>query len=324
MIKTVSDRYVTVNIKTNYIEVRSAGGNYLDDLDKIKLTLLRYVRAMGLAADPEAEKKEYAKKLYKFLSPLIKGDDTDTLNWFSLYSAGALTPEELKVKIRRAETRRAAKKVPQSGDPQKNWIVTYQKFPDYRPTKMQVVGSSVEKVVRSFQERDPGVEIIAVADINAPDVNLLTRRVRAPGVQPSWLVSYQRSGGGTSSGEVYAPTRDAAREIFSRANPNLQILTVQAADDEVDLSDLNFWQIQGQPGTQQVPQGTTRVTARPGEPRPAFSAPSQAGTYIIRYLDTTGAAFQTAYDANSEQEARELFTGSHPVAYRIQSIQRHT
>ena len=84
---TTHDRYVTVNIKDKYIEVRSAGGDYLDDLPKIKNTLLRYVRAMSLAADPEAEKKEYAKKLYKFMSPMIKGEE-DILKYFSQFSAG--------------------------------------------------------------------------------------------------------------------------------------------------------------------------------------------------------------------------------------------
>jgi hypothetical protein len=104
-------RYVSVNIKENYIEVRSAGGNYLGDLSKIKNTLLRYVRAMGLAADPEAEKQEYAKKIYKFLSPMVQGDD-DTIKYFAQFSAGILPATILKSSLRQAQSKRMSKQIP--------------------------------------------------------------------------------------------------------------------------------------------------------------------------------------------------------------------
>jgi hypothetical protein len=49
-----------------YIEFRSAGGsNYFEDIDKLKNTLMRYAKAMTVAANPAAERKEYYKKLYK-------------------------------------------------------------------------------------------------------------------------------------------------------------------------------------------------------------------------------------------------------------------
>ena len=111
LIKTTNDRYVTVNIKDKYIEVRSAGGDYLDNLDKIKLALLRYVRAMGIAADPEAEKQEYAKKLYKFLSPMVQGDN-DIIRYFTEYSAGNIAVSDLKNILRDTQAKRLAKKNP--------------------------------------------------------------------------------------------------------------------------------------------------------------------------------------------------------------------
>lgn len=111
IIKSTNDRYVTVNIKKNYIEVRSAGGDYLDSLDKIKLTLLRYVRAMGLAADPEAERQEYAKKLYKFLSPLVEGDD-DVIKYFAQFSSGTLPAAALKSFVKNVQQQRSAKQIP--------------------------------------------------------------------------------------------------------------------------------------------------------------------------------------------------------------------
>ena len=110
LIVNKSDRFVTVNVKPNYIEVRSAGGDYLNELDKIKNTLLRYVRTMGLAADPEAEKQEYAKKLYKMLAPTVKSGDENVIQYFSQYSAGTLPAAALKSFIKQAQMKRAGKK----------------------------------------------------------------------------------------------------------------------------------------------------------------------------------------------------------------------
>lgn len=62
------DRYLVINMHDEYIEFRSMGGDYIDDYQKIRSTILRYAYAMTIAADPSAERKEYAKKLYKFIS----------------------------------------------------------------------------------------------------------------------------------------------------------------------------------------------------------------------------------------------------------------
>jgi hypothetical protein len=110
LIVNKSDRFVTVNIKPNYIEVRSAGGDYLNELDKIKNTLLRYVRTMGLAADPEAEKQEYAKKLYKMLAPTVKSGEENIIQYFSQYSAGTLPATALKSFLKQAQMKRAGNK----------------------------------------------------------------------------------------------------------------------------------------------------------------------------------------------------------------------
>ena len=114
-------KYVSVNIKPNYIEVRSAGGeDYIKNVDKIKLTLMRYVRAMALAADPEAEKNEYAKKFYKFLnrSSHFPREENAIMQLFVQYSTGQMSAEELTQKIltirqhKVANTFNSLKKVP--------------------------------------------------------------------------------------------------------------------------------------------------------------------------------------------------------------------
>jgi len=77
-----------------YIEFRSAGGsNYFEDIDKLKNTLLRYAKAMTVAADPAAERREYYKKLYKLISP-PEGDPA--LNLFAQFAAGEISSEDLK------------------------------------------------------------------------------------------------------------------------------------------------------------------------------------------------------------------------------------
>jgi hypothetical protein len=89
-----SDRYVSINIKSNYVEFRSAGGNYFNHWGDIESVMLRYVRAMGIAADPEAERQEYAKKAYKLISAAIQNDDQ--LAPFAAFVSGMINQEQLK------------------------------------------------------------------------------------------------------------------------------------------------------------------------------------------------------------------------------------
>ena len=87
---------MSVNIKSNYIEFRSAGGDYFQNINLVKNTLLRYVRAMAIAADPNAEKREYAKKLYKLFSIEPNNKNTNSIKLFSMYASGQIGKLELK------------------------------------------------------------------------------------------------------------------------------------------------------------------------------------------------------------------------------------
>ena len=99
------DRYVSVNIKPNYIEFRSAGGNYFEQYEEIRKTMLRYVRVMGAAANTEDARQEYQKKLYKFVSGGISEKD-NTMQLFAKYTAGTIDKEQLVKELRTAQERR--------------------------------------------------------------------------------------------------------------------------------------------------------------------------------------------------------------------------
>jgi hypothetical protein len=99
------DRYVSVNIKPNYIEFRSAGGEYFEKYEEIRKTMLRYVRVIGAAADSEDAKKEYQKKLYKFVSAGI-GEKDNTMQLFARYTAGDIDKDKLIQELRSAQERR--------------------------------------------------------------------------------------------------------------------------------------------------------------------------------------------------------------------------
>jgi hypothetical protein len=95
--KGVGDgKYTSAHIQKGYIEFRSPGGDWLAeesaDPEKLTSTMLRFARAMSLAANPAEERREYAKKLYKLVAP--EGDSELAL--FSQYAAGELTAEQLK------------------------------------------------------------------------------------------------------------------------------------------------------------------------------------------------------------------------------------
>jgi hypothetical protein len=89
-------KYTSAHIQDGYIEFRSAGGDWLAeesaDPQKLSSTMLRYARAMQIAADPSAERREFAKKLYKLVAP--EGDGQLAL--FSQFAAGEIDKEQLK------------------------------------------------------------------------------------------------------------------------------------------------------------------------------------------------------------------------------------
>jgi hypothetical protein len=103
-------KFVTIHNRGNYIEFRSAGNkNYFTDINRVQNTLLRYAYAMSIASDPAAERQEYAKKLYKFLSGAVQ-TNTDSMQYFVKYAAGELPRSALVSFVKKARLDREKSK----------------------------------------------------------------------------------------------------------------------------------------------------------------------------------------------------------------------
>lgn len=114
------EKYQSVHNMKKYVEFRSIGGDYLKSgadegdfkksVENLESIMLRYGRAMQIAGNPEEEKKNYGKKLYKFLVDLNKQFVTKDprhekmMEIFAQYSSGAVSPEEFKLQWSRLIT----------------------------------------------------------------------------------------------------------------------------------------------------------------------------------------------------------------------------
>ena len=80
-----SGKYMGINVskyeKFGYIEFRMMGGDYIPKLDQIYEGSMRFAACLKLAADPDALRNEYLKKLVKFFSRVVDKklpNETDT------------------------------------------------------------------------------------------------------------------------------------------------------------------------------------------------------------------------------------------------------
>jgi hypothetical protein len=117
----VTQKYTSINTKGNYVEFRGPGGDYLnDDIPKLVNTALRLAQSLRIATDESAYKQEYAKKLYKLISP--EGEWTDPNNsvaLFSRYALGQINKAELVDNVRQAQVARKEKK----GEEVQYWVM---------------------------------------------------------------------------------------------------------------------------------------------------------------------------------------------------------
>ena len=149
-----TDKRTSAHIKPGYIEFRSPGGDYLAevnvDMNALDSTMLRFARAMQIAGDPNAYRKEYAKKLETLLTggktvqyydpkdpknvkqptvfskdkkqgwvPVVTSNQgNDALKYFAQYAAGELPKAALKSFVKQVQQQRQGAKDITSGTDQ--------------------------------------------------------------------------------------------------------------------------------------------------------------------------------------------------------------
>jgi hypothetical protein len=99
LVANIEEKYSSIGIKNNRIEFRSVGGDWLSgDINDVLEMVYRFTYCLYAACNPEVEKKEYAKKLYKFLQAHTEDKTSPMLS--SLVISGVMTPKEAIAKIK--------------------------------------------------------------------------------------------------------------------------------------------------------------------------------------------------------------------------------
>jgi len=188
-------KYTSINPKDNYIEFRSAGGSdYFRDIDKIQNTLMRYAQATAIAMNPEAEKHEYAKKLYKLLTKTETKQvvdpktgtkrvqaktpvDKDAISIFSRFVAGEIPKAALKsfIKVlqhgRDVERQRSTGEMPKDYDPNGNYVM-----------RRKQDGNPYGPIIHRFKATGPG-NAIEIADKWIEDHGLARNTVHLANIE---------------------------------------------------------------------------------------------------------------------------------------------
>ena len=283
---------------------------------------------MGLAADPEAEKQEYAKKLYKFMSPMVRGDD-DVIKYFSQYSAGTLPATALKSFVRQAQMKRSNKKVAgekgELGEGPNLYLFKYYSVVDPADDPenftIEVRGDSRRGAIANFRTKfeEGDYNILEIKDIEITDDSAARARAQAQASTQSSGVYRITDNNGAYLATI---TADSPMDAYDQARRRVN--TAGLAD--------GTWKLMAPGGRQIYPEPSTRITSvRPPTPSDIPELPGEfvddpmdadPSTYIIKYVDPRGEQQQTAIDANSAEEAKQWFQSNHPSTYHVTDIFR--
>ena len=222
-----TNKYTSINVKDNYVEFRSPGGDWLNsDIELLKNTLLRFVVALDIASDENKFKEEYGKKLYKLLAPTaVDSQSTDTVRFFAQYSAGKLPKAALKSFVKNLQLGREATKQRPGLDGKKYW---------WRVTNPANNAASIE-VVADSQE---AAVARAVMPGNYPEWAGVQNNLRATAVRP-----YEEEGRSHPAAQRYAPDSASGStlyKIYSNDNPETIIAAFWGRTGDMDGARMQF------------------------------------------------------------------------------------
>jgi hypothetical protein len=178
-------KYVSINNKNGYIEFRSPGGDWLQDLadgQKIQNTLMRFVVALDAANNPEKFKQEYQKKLYQLLEPSIKRQG-NSVSYFADYVAGITPRAALKQFV---TTLQLERETTPSGRNTRNFIVSNADVAGDSGSLM-VSANSTQDAITSAQRQQPNwndrSKLTAVLSSETPNSTAVSTKLY------NWLVT---------------------------------------------------------------------------------------------------------------------------------------
>lgn len=113
----ITEKYAGLNSHGNYMEFRYAGNDWLNiDFDHLARFLMRYAYAYSIACDPEKEKQEYIKKLYKLLT---ESGNKNMLDGVVSYLSGETNDAKIQNSFKKSTlNRKITAKLP-------NWEVSF-------------------------------------------------------------------------------------------------------------------------------------------------------------------------------------------------------
>ena len=244
-------KYTSIHIKDGYIEFRGPGGVYTNkSFGENMNTMLRFARAMTIAADPQAYRQEYQKKLYKTLSKSESSERTiDSL--FADFQSGEINKEVFKKRwanlvvkqqqnqaiLNKLDDRPDDKRLAKAkqlqkdlGGPVKPWKYTIKYTrPDGTEQTMerQVKASSSQLATQAAVQDALNMFEHPQYKTYTPDFNTLKVQIDLPDAESfSYEVPYTKGDGGTYNyeGKIKAQNADAARdEIIRQAQVYFQM-----------------------------------------------------------------------------------------------------
>ena len=247
-------KYTSIHIKDGYIEFRGPGGLYTNkSFGENMNTMLRFARAMTIAADPQAYKQEYQKKLYKTLSKSESSERTiDSL--FADFQSGEINKEVFKKRwanlvvqqkqnqaiLNKLDDQPDSKRLAKAkqlqkdlGGPVKPWKYTIPyKRPDGTEQTMerQVKASSAQTATQAAIQDALNMFEHPQYKTYTPDFNRLKVQIDLPDDSDYKKFSYripyttEQNRYQTYDGTIKAPNREAARdELMKQAQVFFQM-----------------------------------------------------------------------------------------------------
>lgn len=193
-----TDKYVSANWKNQYIEFRSMGGDYIDNIDKIVNTVYRYVRAMVSAADPDMDRREYLSKLYKLVQQAnadIKSPDAiEPVNMLiTKYLAGQLDKNSIKQytqyfkQVAVSRKNPGAEKPEHPAGPLQRWRVKF----DRRGVEVMVKARNAEGALELAKKQNSTIARASDDELTVTSMGVVNPPAPAPDQNNNTSTSYE-------------------------------------------------------------------------------------------------------------------------------------